>query len=169
MTRRRCSGCLALAVVAGLGAPAGAHAVIVPQRSMLGISLGMTRAQAIAVGAPTSIAARRDIFGPYTQLYYARPAVRVILRRGASGRQEVISLATRRGVERTAEGVGVGTAEGTLRARLRGERCRTFRGVRPALRQCWIGAYEPGRVTTVFDVTPRTRVVRRVSVGVVVD
>ncbi len=152
-------------------APAAARAEVVPGKGMLGIEVGMTRAQVVAAaGEPTSSGERPDpITLTHVQLYYARPAVRVIMRPGRDRNLVVSSVSTRRGRERTAKGIGVGSTEGALRRSLAGERCRTDRYGGRASRQCWIGPYDPGTLTTVFAIAPRTRIVITVLIGIVID
>jgi hypothetical protein len=73
------------------------------------------------------------------------------------------SLRTSSTRERTARGVGPGSTEAQLRARVAGVRCRTESG----FRHCWVGRFLPGRVVTDFRI--RRGRVASVLVGYVLD
>ena len=70
---------------------------------------------------------------------------------------------TTRPGERTARGVGVGSTEGEVRAKVAGVRCRTESG----FRHCFVGRFLPGRRITDFHI--RRGRVTSVEVGFVVD
>src|SRR3712207_5859832 len=99
-----------------LAAPA-AQARIVPGKGMAGVTIGMTEAQVQSVlGAPASRRVVNDDFGPSLRLRYAtRGGLRMILRQNASGEYELFQILTRGRVERTKQGIGVGSRERRLR------------------------------------------------------
>jgi hypothetical protein len=78
-------------------------------------------------------------------------------------------IVTRRGAERTAEGVGVGTAERNLRAKLAGEHCLTYHRIEPQRRDCYLGSHRVDTVITVFHEGLRSHVVRSVTVARILD
>ena len=145
----------ALAVLA-LSAPAGA--TIVPQQGIAGIRLQMTKAQVRAkLGTPKKTRDGKNDFGPYSTWVYPRVTINF------QGRKKVSSMQTLSPVERTAGGVGVGSPEARVKARVPGVKCTTdFNS-----RQCFIGAFKPGRTVTVFSI--KSGKVRAVVVGVVLD
>ena len=156
---------LALAVVAVLLAAPAAEARIVPGKGMAGVRIGMTEAQVQSVlGAPASRRIVSDDFGPSLRLRYtSRGGLRMILRRNADNEYELFQLLTRGTVERTKQGIGVGSTERRLRRRLKGEACETISG----FRSCTIGSFEVGEIVTDFRI--RRRRVTSVVVGRVVD
>ena len=147
---------LAVAALA-LTAPAGA--VIVPQKGMAGVELGMTRPQVRAtLGTPLRIIRGVNDFGAYTEFRYPH-RVRVTFQ-GNAGATAVSTTGTH---ERTAKGAGVGTREARLRNLHPNVRCRTDFG----FRHCWLGRFQPGKRVTDFAIENGR--VERVVVGVVID
>jgi len=145
--------------------PAGAR--IVPGTGMAGVAIGDCEASVRGkLGRPGSVTRRSDFAGPSSNWRYSKRGLRVTFRSGASC-QAVTAISTDRGFERTAEGIGKGSRRTTLRARLRGERCRTYRVPEP-VRSCTLGAFRPGRVVTDFRIDSRARV-SSVLVGIVID
>jgi len=132
---------------------------------MAGVTIGMTEAQVQSVlGAPASRRVVNDDFGPSLRLRYAtRGGLRMILRQNASGEYELFQILTRGRVERTKQGIGVGSRERRLRRRLKGESCETISG----FRSCTIGSFELGEIVTDFRI--RRKRVTSVVVGRVVD
>jgi hypothetical protein len=155
--------CLA---VLGLGAvPAGA--TIVPGKGMAGVEIDDCRdAVTTELGNPDSTVTRMDFAGRYTVAGYRARGLKITFRPGESC-DRAVAIFTSKGQERTAEGVGKGTRRKTLRARLRGERCRTFR-VPHRVRTCSIGSFRPGSVVTDFRIDSKARV-SSVSVALVID
>ena len=153
---------LLAAVAASLAVPAAAGASIVPQRGMLGGSVGMKVDQLRArIGPPTAVRQRtHEIFGRYEEYRWGEVYVSVFPSNG-----RIFTFFTRGRSARTTSGVGVGSTETYLRARLRGERCRTEGG----FRRCVIGRELPGRIVTSFAVSPTSRRVTSVVVGRVID
>jgi hypothetical protein len=160
---RRWIACPLLAGVAVLVLSSASGAVIVPQRGMAGVRLGMTEAQVRTLkGRPDAVThPRSDIIGRFTRLRYGQ--VLVSIEPGATGK--VFSVGTRGRTERTAAGVGVGSTEPFLRAHLHGSRCRTEFGTR----HCFIGAFKPGKTVTDFFISRQSHRVTRVEVGYVID
>ena len=148
---------LALAVAA-LVVPRSAGATIVPQKSIAGVALQMTKAQVRAkLGAPPNVVNGKNDFGPYSTWTYPRVTV------SFQGRKKVSALRTTSTLERTSTGVGVGSTEARVKARVRNVKCKTELGSR----QCVVGAFKPGRIVTVFSI--KAGKVRMVIVGVVLD
>ena len=150
-----------LAAASGLAVlafAAVASAAIVPQRGIAGVRLEMTKAQVRAVlGAPAAAVHGRNDFGSFTVYRYRG------LRITFQGNRRVTDVFTTRPGERTARGVGVGSTEAQVRARVAGVRCRTESG----FRHCFVGRFLPGRRVTDFRIK-RGRVAS-VTVGFVLD
>ena len=149
---------VATTLVVLLVGAAAASAAIVPQRGIAGVRLAMTRAQVRAVlGAPAAAVHGRNEFGSFTVYRYRG------LRVTFQGNRAVTSIVTTRASERTAAGVGVGSTEGQVRAKVAGVRCRTESG----FRHCFVGRFLPGRRVTDFRI--RRGRVTSVTVGFVLD
>lgn len=151
-----------LALLAALAAvlviASAASAAIVPNRSIGGVSLTQTRKQVrAALGNPLSVRRGRNEFGRFTVFRYGQVTVTFQGNAGATG------LTTTSASQRTARGIGVGSTEAQVKARVRGVRCSRF----GALRHCTLGRELPGRRVTDF-ILRRRRVVR-VVVGFVID
>src|SRR6187200_846076 len=96
----------------------------------------------------------------------ASASATIVPNRGMAG-LELTSIRTRSGIERTKEGVGKGTKRKDLRAKLRGEKCRTFRHPK-RITICWLGSMTPSKPVTEFRIDSRGRV-NNVRVGIVID
>ena len=132
---------LAAALAAFLVCVATASAAIVPQRGIAGVRLEMTRAQVRAVlGMPATVVHGSNDFGSFTAYRYRG------LRVTFQGNRTVTAIFTTRAGERTAAGVGVGSTEGQVRAKVTGVRCRTESG----FRHCFVGRFLPGKRVTDF-------------------
>ena len=146
---------LALAIAAALFVAAGpARAAIVPQRSIAGITLELTKAQVRAkLGAPPRVRHGRNDFGTWTQFLY--PRVEVTFQSGNA----VTGLQTTSPKERTARGAHVGSTKAELRARVYGLKCEPG--------HCFLGSFRAGKRVTDFFL--RAGRVTRIVVGFVID
>jgi hypothetical protein len=137
---------------------AAASAVIVPQRSIAGVRLGMTKAQLRAtLGAPKRATHGTNEFGAFTVFRYRGLSVTF------QGNQTATNLLTSRPTERTVRDVGVGSTEAEVRAKVAGVRCRT----EGTFRHCFVGRFLPGRRITDFRI--RHGRVSGVDIGFVID
>jgi len=148
----------ATTLMALLLAPAASQAVIQPQRSISGVAVGMNQVQVrAALGVPRVTRGSND-FGPYTVFRYTG-GITVTFQ----GNTRVSSVETTGLGDRTVRGVGVGSTEAIVRARVAGVRCVTESG----FRHCHLGQFLAGRRITDFVI--RSGRVTRVTVGVVID
>jgi len=149
---------VATALVILLATAAAASAAIVPQRGIAGVRLALTRTQVrAALGAPAAAVHGRNDFGSFTVYRYRG------LRVTFQGNRTVTAILTTRASERTAAGVGVGSTEGQVRAKVAAVRCRTESG----FRHCFVGRFLPGRRVTDFRI--RRGHVSSVTVAFVLD
>jgi hypothetical protein len=149
---------LLVVVAAVLALAAAGGAAIVPQKGIAGVRIGMTQGKVRSVlGAPTSAKHGRNDFGRYTQFRY--PGLVVTFQ----GNSSVTDVSTTRKSERTAAGVGVGSTEAQVKAKVNGVKCKTESG----FRHCYLGAFLPGHRVTDFSI--KNRRVTRVDVGRVID
>ena len=129
---------------------------VVPQHSIRGIELGMSRPAVVQrLGRPGHVRRGTNDLGPYTQLQYKGLRITFAFDAGVS---ELESTDPR---DRTAAGAGVGSTEAQLRAALPKLVCET------APRHCHLGRYRAGRVVTDFFL--RDGRVQRLVVGRVLD
>ncbi|MDX6488014.1 MAG: hypothetical protein QOK13_629 [Gaiellaceae bacterium] len=144
----------AAAAAALFVAAAPARAAIVPQRSIAGVTLELTKAQVRAkLGAPPRVRHGRNDFGPWTRFVYPRVEVTF------QGGNAVTGLQTTSPKERTARGAHVGSTRAELLARVHGLKCETG--------HCFLGSFTAGkRVTDFFLHGGR---VTRIVVGFVID
>jgi hypothetical protein len=149
-----------LMVALALIAAAPASAALVPQRSLGGIELGMSEGEVReARGKPDEIThPDNEIVGRTTEYRYGLTRVTIFPSSGVVN----VSTTSRR---ETYRGAGVGSTETALRKAVRGERCATEFGYR----DCHLGRFEPGRVVTVWHISRKTRKVRRITLGRVID
>ena len=148
------------AAVLGLTAAAPAQALIRVQKGMAGVTIGMTQDEMRAkLGTPQRVKQGLNDFGPYTQFSYAH-AITVTFQ----GNRHVTGISTRGRSERTTRGIGVGSVEDDVRAKVAHVRCETLSGVR----LCHVGSFDAGRRVTVFRMDSRGRVVT-VTVSIVID
>jgi hypothetical protein len=156
---KRLSGVAIVAVAVSLLAPVSAGAIIQLDRGIAGARLDNTKAQVrAALGRPARIINGTNDFGPFTEFRY-KGGIRV----NFQGRRQVSAVSTTGLGDRTARGVGVGSTERRVRARVPRVRCRTFVGERI----CQRGRGRPGERVTVFFVENGR--VEQVTVGFVID
>ena len=150
---------VAAALLVPLGAPAAAQALIQVDRGIAGARLGNSRAEVrAALGAPASTHSGTNDFGPFLQWRF-RGGISVLFQ----GRREVSTVSTSGRGDRTVRGVGVGSTEAAVKARVRGVRCETIAG----FRSCHTGRFTVGEIVTDFLI--RNGKVTRVSIGRVFD
>lgn len=148
--------CLAALVWVG-----AASALIVPQRSIAGIALNMTRAEVRAAkGDPVSVEHGTNDFGAYTVFRYGR--LRVTFQ-GNAGATAVVT--TRRG-QFTGKGIHVGSTETELAAAYPHLHCRTETS---DFRHCWTGHFAAGNRVTDYRIGISTHLVTRITVAFVID
>jgi hypothetical protein len=159
---------LLLSLLALLLSAAPASATIVPGKGMAGVELGDCQERAIEVlGPPDRTFGSTDFAGFKSAYTYVRRGLRLEFRRGAGDCLELTSIRTTKGEERTQEGVGKGTKRRALRAKLKGEKCRTFK--RPKrITICWLGSMTPSKPLTEFRIDSKGRV-NNVRVAIVID
>jgi hypothetical protein len=151
---------IGLAAVAALVAAAPAQAVIRPQKGMAGVRLDMTQDQVKAkLGQPVSVRHGSNPFGTFTQFAYPHRLTVTF-----QGDTNVTSVSTTARRERTARGVGVGSPQRDVLAKVRHSHCDTTASVHT----CEVGKLLPGHRVTSFLISRRGHVVS-VTVGFVVD
>jgi hypothetical protein len=157
MRSRTGFGCLLLALF--LLPAATAHALIQIDRGIAGARLGNSRAEVrAALGSPSRTQTGTNDFGPWVRYTFAG-GIRVMFQ----GRTRVTAVFTTGRGDRTSRGVGVGSGEASVRARVPGVRCETF----DTIRSCHTGQFLPGRRVTDFRIENGR--VTSVSVGIVID
>ena len=159
---------LLLSLVVVLLAAAPASATIVPGKGMAGVQLGQCQERVIEIlGFPDRTFGSRDFAGIKSSYSYDAKALKLEFRRGPGRCLVLSSIRTRSGEERTKEGVGKGTLRKDLRAKLKGEKCRTF--TRPKrIRTCWLGSRTPSKPLTEFRIDSKGRV-NNIRVATVID
>jgi hypothetical protein len=155
-------------LVALLLSAAPASATIVPGRGMAGVRLGQCQERVIEIlGYPDRTFGSHDFAGIKSSYYYNAKALKLEFRTGPGRCLVLSSIRTRGSEERTKEGVGKGTLRKDLRAKLKGERCRTF--TRPRrIRICWLGSMTPSKPLTEFRIDSKGRV-NNIRVAIVID
>jgi hypothetical protein len=152
-----------------LALAAPASAVIVPGKGMAGVELQDCQERVIEViGPPDRTFGKRDVFGFVSTYWYNARGLKLEFRKGPGRCLVLGSIRTTKGQERTKEGVGKGTMRKTLRAKLRGEKCRTFTVQKKRHRICWLGSFTPARPITEFRIDSKGRV-NNIRVAYVID
>jgi hypothetical protein len=147
-----------LAALAWVGA---ASALIVPQRSIAGIALNMTRPEVrAATGDPLRVVHGTNEFGKYTIFKYGHLNVTF---QGIAG---ATAVATSRRGQFTSKGVHVGSTEAALATACPSLHCRTEFG---DFRHCWTGTFQPGKRVTDYRITIDSRRIWRITVAFVID
>jgi hypothetical protein len=148
-----------VAGVAALALPAVAGAQIQVDKGIAGARLGNTTAQVhAALGRPARSQRGSNDFGTFVQETYAG-GISIFYQ----GSRTVTSVVTTGLGDRTAKGVGVGSAEAAVRANVPGVRCETISGSR----SCHTHSFTAGRRVTDFFI--RRGKVTRATVGFVID
>jgi hypothetical protein len=142
-----------------------ASALIVPQKSIAGIELNMTRPEVKdKKGQPDRIVHGTNDFGPYTQFIYKNANGKLMA--SFQGNQGVTGIFTNRATQRTAEGVHVGSPESALHDAYPRLHCRTESS---DFRHCWTGRFRPGRKVTDYRIGIATGRVKSITVAFVID
>src|SRR5262245_49030623 len=156
---------VAAVLVGSLAWTGTAAAVIVPQRSIAGVELNMTRPEVKAKkGEPDRITHGTNDFGAFTEFTYRNAAGK--LRVTFQGNAGATAVFTNRPTQHTAEGIHVGSTETALRDAYPGARCRTELA---SFRHCFTGRFRPGRRVTDYRIDLSTSRVKTVLVGFVID
>jgi hypothetical protein len=135
-----------------------AAATIIPQKGIAGVRIGMTPGKVRSVlGAALSEDHVKSEFGAATVFRYR--GLQVTFQGGGP----VTNMSTTRRGERTANGVGVGSTEAQVKAKVKGVTCKTDSG----FRHCYLGKLSAGYRVTDFSI--KRGKVSRVDVGVVID
>jgi hypothetical protein len=152
---------LSAACLAALALAGAASALIVPQHSIAGIKLGMTRHEVrLAKGDPNYVRHGTNDFGVYTVFGYRKLKVTFQGNAGAT------AVFTKRRRQFTPEGIHVGSTETALHAAYSNLHCRTES---PTFRHCWTGHFQPGRRVTDYRIGMATMRVKSILVGFVID
>jgi len=143
----------------------GASALIVPQHSIAGIELQMTRPEVKdKKGEPDRIIHGTNDFGPYTQFVY--PHSITITFQGNRNVTGISAVRTNRESQKTAEGVHVGSPESALHDAYPRLHCRTETS---DFRHCWTGRMRPGHRVTDYWINLATGNVKLITVAFVID
>jgi hypothetical protein len=156
---------LAVACIATLVWAGVASALIVPQKSIAGIELNMTRPEVKdKKGQPDRIVHGTNDFGPYTQFTYKNAVGKLMAT--FQGNNGVTAVWTNRETQKTAEGVHVGSPESALHDAYPRLHCRTETS---NFRHCWTGRFRAGHKVTDYRIAMATGNVKSVTVGFVID
>jgi hypothetical protein len=156
---------LAVACIATLVWAGVASALIVPQKSIAGIELNMTRPEVKdKKGQPDRIVHGTNDFGPYTQFTYKNAVGKLMAT--FQGNNGVTAVWTNRETQKTAEGVHVGSPESALHDAYPRLHCRTETS---DFRHCWTGRFRAGHKVTDYRIAMATGNVKSVTVGFVID
>ena len=156
---------LAVACIATLVWAGVASALIVPQKSIAGIELNMTRPEVKdKKGQPDRIVHGTNDFGPYTQFIYKNAVGKLMAT--FQGNNGVTAVWTNRETQKTAEGVHVGSPESALHDAYPRLHCRTETS---NFRHCWTGRFRAGHKVTDYRIAMATGNVKSVTVGFVID
>jgi hypothetical protein len=146
-----CSASLVLAPAAG--------ALIQVDRGIAGARLNNTKKEVrAALGKPRTVVRGSNEFGKFLE-YRFRGGIRVFFQ----GRRQVTDATTTGLGDRTRRGVGVGSTEAAVVAKVPGVTCDTIAG----FRSCHTHQFLPGQRVTDFQIVNGK--VSRVSVGFVID
>ena len=156
---------LASACLVALVWAAGASSLIVPQQSIAGIALDMTRPEVKdKKGEPDRIIHGTNDFGDYTQFIYWNSNGK--LEATFQGNMGVTGIFTNRHSQKTAEGIHVGSPESALHDAYPNLRCRTELS---DFRHCWTGRFKPGHKVTDYRIGIASGDVKNITVAYVID
>jgi hypothetical protein len=156
---------LAAACLVTLAWVGGASALIVPQKSIAGIELNMTRPEVKdKKGQPDRIVHGTNDFGPYTQFIYRNAAGKLMAT--FQGNEGATGIFTNRPTQKTAEGVHVGSPESALHDAYPHLHCRTESS---DFRHCWTGRFRAGHKVTDYRIRMSTGNVKSITVAFVID
>lgn len=147
------------AFLTALAVPAAAQAMVQLDRGIAGARLGNSQAEVrAALGKPARVIEGSNDFGPFVSFRY-RGGLSV----NFQGRKRVSSVSTSGRGDRTAAGVGVGSSESAVKAKVKGVKCETVAGSR----SCHTHEFTAGRRVTDFLIGGGK--VKRITVGRVLD
>lgn len=156
----RLPGIAAAAAAAALVTATPVQAVIRPQKGMAGVRLGMSQTEMRdRLGVPVRIKQGQNDFGSYTQFIYPHSIAITF-----QGNRDITGISTRGRTEKTERGVGVGSTETAVKAKVGHVRCETISGSHT----CHVGRFQAGRRVTVFLISKHGFVVS-ITVGFVLD
>ena len=142
-----------------------ASALIVPQRSIAGVRLEMTRPEVKdKKGDPDRIVHGTNDFGHYTQFIYRNANGKLMAT--FQGNMGATGVWTNRETQKTAEGVHVGSPESALHDAYPRLRCRTESS---DFRHCWTGRFRAGHRVTDYRIGIASGNVKSVTVAFVID
>ncbi len=148
-----------LLAAAALAAPAAANADIKIGYGMSSVRLGMSEAKVRSIlGPPAKVVTINNDFGALRELRYPG-AVTVGFQSGTT----VTGITTSGVGDRTAAGIGVGSTEAQVKAKVPKVKCSTIAG----FRSCVVGKETIGQRVTAFSISKGR--VTRVIVGFVID
>jgi hypothetical protein len=131
-----------------------ARAEIVPQKSIAGVSLGMSQKHVRDVlSKPVSVKRSTNEFGAYKEFHYRRLVVTF------QGLSSVTNIASTRKSEKLASGIGIGSTKAAVKRKVAGVSCSTL--------LCHVGKYRPGKRVTTFRL--KNHRVVEIDVGFVID
>jgi hypothetical protein len=143
----------------------GASALIVPQQSIAGIALDMTRHDVrVAKGDPDRVIHGTNDFGAYTQFIYRNANGK--LTATFQGNAGATAVRTNRKTQKTAEGVHVGSPESALHDAYPRLHCRTESS---DFRHCWTGRFRAGHKVTDYWIGIASGNVKLITVAYVID
>lgn len=144
---------------------AGASAKIVPQQSIAGVALNMTRPEVKDLkGDPDRIKHGTNDFGKFTQFIYRNSNGKLEV--GFQGNAGATGIFTDRHSQRTAEGIHVGSPESKLHDAYPNLRCRTEES---NFRHCWTGRFKAGHRVTDYRIGIGSGDVKSITIAFVID
>jgi len=148
----------AMVVAVALALAPAASSMIVIQRGMAGVAVGMTKSNVLAtLGNPMRIRNSSNEFGTYTRFDYTNLTILF------QGGLRVSTMRTTAPTERTAKGIGVGSTIAAVKAKVPNVKCRRQAG----FRDCYVGTFKPGHIITDFQI--KNGRVTQVLIGRVLD